>query len=411
LGDWAVRGNSGGGSRGRLPIPLEQTQRGRGDRHAIRLGQERLECQDLAVEGSCRDLAPELGPHRLVASPGGFGRTRKSKWPHRTGGEGNQMRQLAWQQQGNRPPRHTGHGLDQLSWIMRQVEKDEERRVVRNGASDDAEGSVVAVVSQQEERLAYRALALVAAHVDRRGRRIDLIEHAAEDARACRGCDENVPERDDRERCRGCTGSVGGARGRATVRRLCRRAGGAGGPEPRGAARVALDEILDCGVELGREDGAGRVFRHLGHDRFQIRAAARGEYLVGPGDAECAHVAELERGSADECHDLGGRAHEDGSGSCAQHSRGSRRAGCGHDARRYAAAGADERISDTDGGVRVSNEHDRLDLLGLSGSAIENPRERARRRVPIRGHDVHGVLPARDTDSFRRFVFHLTPAM
>jgi hypothetical protein len=31
-------------------MPLEQTQRRSGDGHAIGLGQERLECQDLAVE-------------------------------------------------------------------------------------------------------------------------------------------------------------------------------------------------------------------------------------------------------------------------------------------------------------------------------------------------------------------------
>jgi len=277
-----------------------------------------------------------------------------------------------------------------------------------NGSSDDAEGSAVAVVTEQEQRLAYRALALIGAHGDRRGRRIDLIEQATEDTGAGRMCDEDIPERDHWRRWRGCAGSVSRTRDRATVWRLGRRARGA---EPRGAARVALDEILDGGVELGREDGAGRILRHLGHDRFQIRAAARGEYLVGPGDAECAHLAELERGGADECHDLGGSADDDRSGPRAQHSRGSCRAGCGHDARRHAAAGADQRIGDTDGGVRVGNEHDRLDLLGLSGSAIDHPGERARRRMPIRGHNVHGVLPARDTDSFRRFVFHLTPAM
>jgi hypothetical protein len=112
-------------------MPLEQTQRGRGDGHAIGLRQERLEGQDLAVEAPCRDLAPELGPHRLVAPPGGFGRTREGKWAHRTGGEGDQMGQLARQQQGNGPPRDTGNGLGQLSGIVRQVEEDEQRGVVR----------------------------------------------------------------------------------------------------------------------------------------------------------------------------------------------------------------------------------------------------------------------------------------
>gem|GEM_PF-4957309 len=263
------------------------------------------------------------------------------------------------------------------------------------------------MVSQQKERLANCALTLVAAHGDRRGRRIDLVEQATEDTGACRGRGENVPECDRLGRCRGC-GSVSGTRARAAWRRLCGRGGGA---KPRGAARVALDEILYRGVELGREDRTGRILRHLGHDRFQIRGPARGQYFVGPGDAECADVAELERGSADQCHDLGGRADDDRSGSRAQHPCGSRRPSSGHDAWGYAAASAGERIGDADGGVCISNEHDRLDVLGLSGSAVENPGERARRRVPIRGHDVHGVLPARDTDSFRRFVFHLTPAM
>jgi hypothetical protein len=78
------------------------------------------------------------------------------------------MGQLAGKQHGDAPSRHTGHCLGELSGIVRRVEEDEKRRVVSNGASDDADGSVVAVVSQQEERLAYGALALIAAHVDRR---------------------------------------------------------------------------------------------------------------------------------------------------------------------------------------------------------------------------------------------------
>jgi hypothetical protein len=183
-------------------MPLEQTQSGRGDGHAIRLSQERLECQDLAVEGPYRDLAPELGPHRLIASPGVFGRTREDKRAYRTGGEGNQMGQLAGQQQGNAAPGHTGHSLRELSGIVRQVEEDEQCRVVRHGASDDAEGCGVAVISEQVECLAYRALALVGAHMNRRGRRIDLIEQAPENAGACGGCDEDIPERDHRGRRR-----------------------------------------------------------------------------------------------------------------------------------------------------------------------------------------------------------------
>jgi hypothetical protein len=318
------------------------------------------------------------------------------------------MGQLSRQRQGDGPPRHTGHGVGELRGIVRQIEEDDERRVVRNGASDDAEGSVVAVISQKEKGFAYSAFALVTAHGNRRGRRIDLIEQAPEDIGAGRGCDEDVPEGDRRRRRRGCASRMRGARGRTNFRRLCRRARGA---EPRGTARVALDEVLDGGVELGREDRAGCVLGHLGHDRFEIRAAACGQDVVGPGDADGANLAQLERGGADECHDLGGSAYDDGSGARAQHPCGSCRAGRGHDAWRNAAAGADERIGDTDGGVRVGDEHDRLDLFGLSGSAVENPGERVRRRVPIRGHDVHGVLPARDTGSFRRFVFHLTPAM
>jgi hypothetical protein len=262
------------------------------------------------------------------------------------------------------------------------------------------------MVPQQEERLSYRALALIAADVDRRGRRIDLIEQATEDTGARRERNENIPERDHGGR--GCAGSESGAHRRAAQWRDCRRPRGA---EPRRAARVALDEILDRGVELGREDGAGRILRHLGHDRFQIRAAARGQYLVGPGDTQGAHLTQLERGSADECHDLSRSAHDDGRGSRAQHSCGSRGAGGSDDAWRDAAAGADESVGDTDRGVGVGNEHDCLDLLSLSRSPVEHSSERARRRVPICGHDVHRVLPARDTSSFRRFVFHLTPAM
>jgi hypothetical protein len=102
-----------------LAVPFEQTQCGRGDRHAIRFNQERLECQDLAVEGACRDLAAELGSHRLVAAAGGFGRTREDKGPYRAGGEGDQVRQLAWQQHGDCPPRHTGHRLGELRGIAR----------------------------------------------------------------------------------------------------------------------------------------------------------------------------------------------------------------------------------------------------------------------------------------------------
>jgi hypothetical protein len=58
------------------------------------------------------------------------------------------------------------------------------------------------VISQKEERLAYGAFALVTAHGDRRGRRIDLIEQAPEDIGARRGCDEDIPERDHRGRRR-----------------------------------------------------------------------------------------------------------------------------------------------------------------------------------------------------------------
>jgi hypothetical protein len=111
-------------------MPLEQPQRGCGDEHAIRLGQERLECQNLAVEGPRGNLAADFGPHRLIPSPGGFGWPREGKWTHRTGGEPNQMGQLPGEQQGNRPPRDAGHGLGQLAGIVRQVEENEECRVV-----------------------------------------------------------------------------------------------------------------------------------------------------------------------------------------------------------------------------------------------------------------------------------------
>lgn len=129
-------------------MPLEQTQRGRRDGDSIRFSQERLECQDLAVEGPCRDLAAKLGSHRLIASAGAFGRTREDKRAHRSAGEGNEIGQLPRQQHGDGAARHAGHRLGQLSGIVRHVEEDEEGRVVRNGASDDSEGSVVAVVSQ-----------------------------------------------------------------------------------------------------------------------------------------------------------------------------------------------------------------------------------------------------------------------
>jgi hypothetical protein len=391
-----------------LAVPLEQAQRGRGDGDSIRFNQQRLERQDLAVEGPRRNLAPKLGSHRLIASPGAFGRTREDKWAHRTRGEGNEIGQLPRQQHGDGATGHAGHREGQLSGIVRHVEEDEERRVVGDGAPDDTEGSVVAVVAQQKKRFADRAFALIAAHVDRRGRRVDLVEQAPENIGACRGRNEDVPERGCERRCRRCARSRSRTRGRAAVGRLGRRGDDS---EPRSAARVALDEILDGGVEPGSQDRAGRVLRHLGHDRFQIRTAACGQDLVGPGDTDGAHVTELEYGGADECHDLGRSAYDDGSGARAQHPRGTRRAGCGHDARRNAAAGADERIRDTDGSVRVGNEHDRLDLVGLGSRAVENAGEGADRRVPIRGHDVHGVLAARDTGSFRRFVFHLTPAM
>jgi hypothetical protein len=130
-------------------MAFQQPKRSGGDRDAIGLGEKRLERQHLPAERAHADLAPQLGPDGLVVTPGGFRRTREDERADRAGRDRMEMRELARQQHRDRSSGNAGRGLRELRGIVGEVIDHEERRVLRDRASHDTQGPVIAVVPEQ----------------------------------------------------------------------------------------------------------------------------------------------------------------------------------------------------------------------------------------------------------------------